>query len=363
MGIIRLRKITLVIAILFAVAASCATEQPGAPELPWNVSTFAGACGTGVGAADGPRSSASFYLPVGVDVDDFSRVVIADVESHTIRAVSGNTVSTLAGSTGMAGADDGVGANARFRMPFDVAIAPSGVVYVSDTGNHTIREIALDGEVSTLAGSPGQTGSADGSGSTARFNEPAGIALGHDGDLYVADRGNGTVRVVTPTGDVSTLAGLAGAFGHADGAGSAARFSRFNGIDVDSDGNIWVADTNNVTIRKVTPTGTVTTFAGAAGQSAPVDGVGSAARFDFPYQIAIDSADNIFVADGDSTIRKIEPTGSVTTPVGVANSSGCVDGVGSAARLYAPQGIAIDGRDRLLVADTGNSIIRRVITR
>jgi sugar lactone lactonase YvrE len=272
-------------------------------------------------------------------------------------------VTTLAGSALSQGTTDGPGSTARFNFPFDVAASPSGIIYVSDTGNHTIRAISPAGSVTTLAGSPGTSGSADGTGSAARFNEPAGIALGPQGQLYVADRGNGTIRIVTAGGSVSTLAGSAGLFGQSDGAGPSARFSRFNGIDVDSSGNIWIADTNNATIRKVTPNGVVSTVAGIPGDSAPVDGVGSSARFSFPYQLAVDSADNVYVADGDSTIRMIKPGRVVSTPIGVANSNGCQDGVGTASRLHAPQGIAVDNSGRLLVADTGNSVIRRVTTR
>lgn len=345
------------------VAGSCTPPDPGPPAPPWSVSTYAGRCGASAGNVDGPKANASFYLPVGIDVDVSGRVVVAEGDSQTVRIISNGNVGTLAGSPLSPGTADGPGATARFTFPFDVATAPSGIVYVSDTGSHTIRAISPDGNVSTLAGSPGARGAIDGTGSAARFNEPAGLAIGPEGQLYVADRGNGTLRVVTPDGEVSTLAGSSGHFGYSDGIGAAARFSRFNGVDVDSDGNVWIADTNNVTIRRVTPAGVVSTIAGVPGESAPVDGTGTNARFSFPYQLTVDSGDNVYVADGDSTIRRVTPSGQVTTPIGGANAAGCLDGIGTAARLWAPQGIATDINDRLLVADTGNHVIRRITTR
>jgi hypothetical protein len=190
----------------------------------------------------------------------------------------------------------------------DVAVDSSGNVYVADTFNHTIRKVTPDGVVTTLAGLAGSSGSADGTGSTARFNEPRGVAVDSSGNVYVADSGNATIRKVTPRGLVTTLAGLAEERGNADGTGTAARFFLPSAVAVDSAGNVYVAD--SFTIRKVTPGGVVTTLAGLAVESGTADGVGSAARFGLtdifvgPLGVAVDSAGNVYVADtGNSTIR------------------------------------------------------------
>ena len=165
-----------------------------------------------------------------------------------------------------------------------------GNVYVADSGNHTIREVTPDGTnwvVTTLAGLAGSAGTDDGTGSTARFNYPGGVAVDSAGNLYVADTANHTIREVTPDGTnwvVTTLAGLAGNFGSSNGLGSTARFYLPFGVTVDTNGNVYVADTANSTIRKVTPVGTnwvVTTLAGKAGSTGSADGTGSAARFSF----------------------------------------------------------------------------------
>ncbi len=191
-----------------------------------------------------------------------------------------------------------------------MAVDGAGNVFVADTWNHTIRKITPTGVVTTLAGTAGSSGSADGTGATARFNEPFGVAVDGAGNVFVADTWNHTIRKITPTGVVTTLAGTAGFVeGSADGTGAAARFNEPYGVAVDGAGNVFVADTDNNTIRKITPSGVVTTLAGTAGSSGSTDGTGAAARFYWPEGVAVDGAGNVFVADAvNYTIRKITPS-------------------------------------------------------
>ena len=211
---------------------------------------------------------------------------------------------------------------------------------------------------STLAGNAGY-GSADGTGSAARFWEPAGVAVDCAGNVYVADTDNYTIRKITPTGVVTTLAGLAGVSGSADGTNSAARFGFPSGVAVDSAGNVYVADTYNSTIRKITSAGAVTTLAGLAGSGGSADGTNSAAQFDDPTGVAVDSAGNVYVADSfNHTIRKITQAGGVTTLAGLAGSAGIADGTNSAARFYSPKGVAVDSAGNVYVADSDNNTIR-----
>ncbi len=188
----------------------------------------------------------------------------------------------------------------------------AGNVYVADSENNTIRKVTQGGVVTTLAGLAGASGTNDGTGSAARFDWPCGVAVDSGGNVYVADAGKFTIRKVTQGGVVTTLAGLAGASGTNDGTGSAARFGGvgygLQGVAVDSGGNVYVADTSNDTIRKVTPGGVVTTLAGLAEWSATTDGTGSAAQFALPFGVAVDSAGNVYVADTfNYTIRKGAP--------------------------------------------------------
>jgi secreted PhoX family phosphatase len=169
----------------------------------------------------------------------------------------------------------------------------------------------------TLAGPPeAGPGAIDGPGSAARFNPPTGVAVDRAGNVYVADTYNNTIRKLTPGGMVTTLAGLAGTAGSADGTGSTAQFSWPVGVAVDSAGNVYVADTYNYTIRKVTPGGVVTTLAGQAETHGSADGTGSAAQFNSPSGVAVDSAGNVYVANTyDDTILKGFPAGSVPAPI------------------------------------------------
>ncbi|MEP7141202.1 MAG: NHL repeat-containing protein, partial [Caldimonas sp.] len=299
--------------------------------------------------------------PNDVTFDGAGNAYIADTSHHTIRKVTpAGVVTTLAGLSGSAGSADGTGSAARFDTPRGLVVDAAANVYVADTFNGTIRKITPAGVVTTLAGLAGFSGSADGTGSAARFSAPRGLALDAAGNLYVADVT--TIRKVTPGGVVTTLAGLAGNPGSADGTGAAARFNVAFDVALDSAGNVYVADAgSNATIRKITPAGVVTTLAGLAGSFGSVDGAGSAARFRDPRGIAVDAADNIFVSDRvDHTIRRITPAGDVTTVAGLSLASGNTDGTGAAARFNRPLGIAIDAAGNVHVADSDNQAIRKV---
>ncbi len=326
---------------------------------PYTFTTLAG--NAGYGSADGTGSAARFYDPSGVAVDSAGNVYVADTGNSTIRKVTlAGVETTLAGLAGSRGSADETGSAARFSNPNGVAVGSAGNVYVADTFNRTIRKVTPAGLVTTLAGLAGSSGSADGTGSAARFNDPYGVAVDSAGNVYVADYGNNPIRKVTPAGVVTTLAGLAGSSGSADGTGSAARFYWPNGVAVDSAGNVFVADKWNDMIRKVTPAGVVTTLAGLAGSRGSADGTGSATRFNYPSGVAVDSAGNVYVADTvNSTIRKVTPAGLVTTLAGLAGSSGSADGTGSAARFNYPSGVAVDSAGNVYVADSGNNTIRK----
>jgi hypothetical protein len=271
------------------------------------------------------------------------------------------TVSTFAGSAGVSGSANGTGSTARFNRPDN--IATDGInLYVADSNNHTIRKIVIaTGGVTTIAGSAGLSGSTDGTGSGARFYLPYGITT--DGtNLYVADSGNHTIRkIVIATGVVTTLAGTAGVTGSTDGIGTAARFN--SPYDITTDGtNLYVADTANFTVRKVIiATGAVTTFAGSAGIPGSTDGTGTAARFNYLDGITAYGT-ILYVSDsGNSTIRKIViTTGAVTTLAGSAGVTGSANGTGIAARFNYPSGIATDGIN-LYITDTNNQTIRKIV--
>jgi hypothetical protein len=281
--------------------------------------------------------------------------------------------STIAGMAGMPGSADGTNANARFDFPAGIAVDRSGTLYESDITNSIIRKITPTGTnwvVTTIAGQAGVLGSADGTNGGAQFNHPNGVALDLAGNLYVADHYNHTIRKMAPMGTnwvVTTIAGLAGAHGTVDGTNADARFWSPTGVAVDRGGNVYVADTSNFTVRKVTPAGTnwvVTTIAGIALNQGFADGTNGEAQFDFPFGIAVDTAGRLYVADtGNNAIREIVPSGTNWGVMTIANPStamGSTDGPGSQATFNFPVSVCVDQAGNLFVTDQSNDTIRKI---
>jgi hypothetical protein len=323
------------------------------------VTTFAGQADIS-GSSDGTGSAARFNEPDGLAFDILGNLYVADQGNFTIRKITpAAVVTTLAGRAGVSGIGDGAGSSALFWFPAGLATDPAGNVYVADGDlASTIRKITPAGAVSTIAGSAGLTGSGDGMGSAASFAFLEGLAIDGSGNLFVADSFNDAIRRVTPSGAVTTLAGSAGS-GREDGIGTSARFFFPSGIAADPSGNLYVPEANH-TVRKVTAAGVVTTFAGSAGHNGSTDGTGAAARFFFPGGAAADAGGNVYVADGNNTIRKITPAGVVTTLAGSSDTTGSTDGTGSAARFAGPASLAADHAGNVYVADQPSNTIRKI---
>jgi streptogramin lyase len=346
---------------------------------PYTFVTIAGTAGNN-NAADGTNSAALFYWPEGITVDTNGSLYVVDNFENTVRKatpVGTNwVVTTIAGNANSsAGANDGTNSNAQFNEPTSIAMDGAGNLYVTDGGNNTIRKITPAGTnwvVSTIAGTASLTGGAnDGTNGDAQFYYPSGITVGTNGNLYVADAFNDTIRMVALVGTnwvTTTIAGTANPTGGADdGTNGSAQFDSPSGITVDAGGNLYVADTYNNTIREIIPVGTnwvVSTIAGTAGGGGSADGTDGDAQFNYPYGITVDTNGNLYVADTyNNTIREIAPVGTnwvVTTLAGVADGGfgGSTDGTGTGALFSYPYGVAVDGAGNLYVADFVNGTIR-----
>jgi len=351
------------------------------------------------GKADGTAGAPSFRWPSSVAVDTAGNVYVAD---HSIirKIASNGVVTTLAGQESGPWDNpvsmDGTGSADRFVAPTGLAVDRVGNLYVADYTGRNVRKVTPAGVVTTLAGLARTPGSQDGKGRAARFTLPWGVAVDRSGNVYVSDSGNNTIRKISPVGEVTTLAGEAGhADGSADGTGAEARFHEPRGLAVDGAGNVYVADYMNDTIRKITPEGVVTTLAGKVKSSSKVtpthrmsadDGPVATALFNKPTGVAIDQEGNLFVTDSyNRTIRKITPDGMVTTlagragygfnvlgqvkpyyqgkpasteaPAAVPNPDG--SGTGSDALFGLPTGLAVDAAGAVYVVDEPPYTVRK----
>jgi len=330
------------------------------------VSTLAGS--GSIGSTNATGTAASFNYPVGTAVDASGNVYVADSKNNDLRKITPAGIVTTVAGLGVAGYIDSNITLALMNNPTGVDVDPSSTaIYIADCNNHCIRFLTPTyNYIGTLAGS-GTAGYVNGLWRTASFNSPTGVAADGSGNIYVADYGNNVIRKIVYTGGVfgwvqtatvTTLAGSTTA-GSSDGTGTSASFNKPYGVAVDAAGNVYVGDRGNHLIRKITPAGVVTTLAGS-GTAGFTDGTGTAASFNNPCHLTVDANGNIYVADfGNNAIREITPAGVVTTVAGTG-TIGSTNGAASSATFYNPTGIAVDASGNLYVADGSNQLIRKI---
>lgn len=341
-------------AFLLAGVVACKKDKEAPAEPAFGYTMVSTLAGNGIdGFTDGNGAVAQFYGPEGATVDAQGNVYVADAGNSSIRKITpSGTVSTLAGN-GTIGFVNGSSTAARFDSPVDVALDGQGNVYVADFGNHCVRKITPAGMVSTLAGT-GTAGFADGSATTAQFNGPNGLVVDGQGGLYVSDYDNNRIRKVMPNGTVSTLAGT-GQRGFADGPGSSAQLSGPEGLALDGQGNLYVAEFAGQRIRKIAPNGMVSTLAGN-GVRGYADGAGSTAQFSGVAGLALDAHGDLLVADaGNYCVRKVTPAGVVSTVAGT-RIAGFADGAVGVAQFQALSGITVGAKGILYITEYGERI-------
>jgi gliding motility-associated-like protein len=323
------------------------------------VTTFSGTAGLS-GLINSSGSASRFNEPYGITADKNGNLFVADRLNNVIRKINPSGVTTTFAGSGLAGSSDGTANTASFNEPWAIANDTLGNLYVADTKSYKIRKIDVNGNVTTVAGT-GVFGTTNGPVNVSRFGFSSGIAVTKDGNtIYVADYNTHVIRKIE-NGIVSNLAGIVFIVGSNDGAGATATFNHPHSLEIDNTGNLLVSDSWNNTLRKITPLGNVSTFAGN-GLVGGIDGPTTTCSFNYPWDITIDTLGNIFVLDGyNFTVRKISPSNIVTTYVGTALALGSTDGIGAAARFNNPAGMVYNRADKALyIADTKNHTIRKV---
>jgi hypothetical protein len=362
----RIFKSVCILLSIVALTISCKTSDPKPSPRPAysvpilygssaKVTIMAGYTSLGdPGNIDGNLTTARFGSLAGLAFDSQNNLFVVDRMYCTIRKITpSGDVTTFAG-TGTNGHADGMGKKASFYGPNGIVIDPYDNLYIVDCGNNCIRKITPAGEVTTFAGSTnGIGGSDDGIGTAATFNGPIDLAMDVQGNLYVTE--SYKIRRITPAGLVTTLAGSDGN-GYRDGTDTAAYFWGPTGIGVGLDGNIYVSDDNKL-IRKITPFGVVSTFAGSYSASGYIDGIGTAARFATLDGMTIDASGNMYVTDG-ILIRKITPDAVVTMVAGGNGSPYIENGIGCASSFLYPSGITHDATGNLYVTEL--CLIRKI---
>jgi uncharacterized protein (TIGR03437 family) len=329
------------------------------------ITTVAGSGAEGFFGDGGLAVSAKFNGLSGIAVDGAGDLFIADTFNARIREVTNGVINTVVGTGFLGFGGDGKQAIlATMNSPVGVAVDSSGDIFIADRNNYRIRKVAAGGVMGTLAGNGIQSYSGDnGPATAAQMNQPAGMAVDGSGNVFVADTANSVVRVISPGGVITTFAGT-GIAGFSGDTGQAfgAQLNSPSAVAVDAGGNVYIADTLNSRIRKVLPSGVITTVAGG-GSALGDGGPATSAVLSLPHGVAVDPAGNLFISDtGTARIREVSAAdGTISTVAGNGTVGYSGDaGPATSAQLNSPFGIAVDAADNVFIADSGNNVIRRV---
>ena len=359
---------------LMAILWLCGGSETAAAQAITRVATINSIAGNGTAGYlgdSGPATSAELNGPYGLAIDNAGNLYIADPANNRVRKVALGTgiISTFAGN-GTAGysGDNGPATSAELKVPVGVALDGAGNLYIADEGNSVIRKVNASGTITTIAGNntvgySGDTGPA----TSASLYGPTGVAVDSSGNLYIADTGNNRVReVAAATGVITTIAGT-GTAGYSgdNGAAVSATLNKPSAVVEGSTGNLYVLDTGNNVVRLVNTTGTITTIAGngTAGYSGD-DGPATSATLHTPYGLNIDSSGNLYIADSaNNVVRMVSTAGIISTIAGNGTPGYSGDnGAAISATLDNPQGVTVDNQGNVYISDQGNNRVREVST-
>lgn len=338
-------------------------EEPE-DEYDYVTSVYAGATGT-TGTALGLLTQARFYNPEGIEFDQHGDLIVADRSNQRILRIHNETVSLVAGS-GAKGYLDGSLTAAKFNDPYKLAVDKNNnFIYTGDVSGHRIRKIDLNtGQVTLFAGhsstaAAGDQGFLDGQSTAARFNGPIDLVVDNEGYVYIVDNNNHAIRKISPSGYVTTLAGD-GTAGYSDGYWPNVKFNKPSGICIDKEGYLLVADRYNNRIRRIDrKTGKTTTIAGT-GTAGRTDGPSLMATFNGPFGINVDKNNNIYVADlGSHSMRMIKSNKQVITIGGKGSTGNTLGGIGTSA-FNNPTDMDIDNNGNIYLTDMSNQRIIKI---
>ncbi len=332
------------------------------------ITTYAGSSTVGgFGGDGGPATGGKLNAPEGVAVSGSGEVLIADFVNQRVRKVdAAGTITSVAGDgmRGFAG-DGGPAALSQLNLPRDVALDSAGDLFIADVGNTRVREVATSGLITTVGGNGFDQYSGDGGpAANAQLYQPVDVATNHGGNVYILDWADQAVRRDDPSGVITTVVGTGvSGFSGDGGPATSAQLNYPTGLAADDSGALYISDTSNNRVRKVDPSGTIITLAGQsfAGDSGD-GGPAAAAILAQPAGLALDSSGNLYVADaGNNRVRRIDPTGTITTVAGNGSAGFSGDGgVATSSQLNGPQGVALNGAGDVIIADTRNNRLRMV---
>ena len=355
--------------VVGAVAAAAVVLTAGAFAVTGSntITTIAGTGVQGFSGDGGPATSAQLRTPgEGVAVDGAGNVYFSDTSNRRVRKVTpGGTISTFAG-TGVGGpiGDNGLATSARIDSPMGLAADGLGNVYIADFAGARVRKVNPAGIITTYAGTGASSFSGDGGPATAAaLYAPRGLSLDGQGNLYIADMYNHRIRKVDSSGTITTFAGTSQGFSGDGGPATSAQLAYPEQVTTDGSGNVYIADTSNRRVRKVSPSGTITTFAGSGGGGLGDGGLATSAYLSYPKGLAVDDQGNLYIADWSNyRVRKVDTGGTITTVVGTGNGGFNGDGgPAGSATVFGPVGLALDGQGNLYIADSGNYRVRKVL--
>ena len=327
------------------------------------ITTVAGTGSRGY-SGEGTAINEKINKPAGVSVDASGNIYIADTGNHRIRKVDADGIITTVAGTGSRGySGEGTAINEKINKPAGVSVDASGNIYIADTGNHRIRKVDAGGIITTVAGTGSGGYSGEGTAINEKINKPGGVSVDESGNIYIADTENHRIRKVDAGGIITTVAGNGSTTYCCDGGpATSASINEPAGVSVDADGNIYIADTENHRIRKVDADGIISTVAGTGSAGYSGEGTAINKKIKEPKGVSVDADGNIYIADTENhRIRKVDADGIITTVAGTGSRgySGD-DGQATEGKINKPAGVSVDESGNIYIADTENHRIRKV---